>query len=69
MLKDLGSAETYALAINQSGIIAGEAADASGIKYPVIWTTPSALPQKIGSSGGAFGINSLGQVVGFTSFQ
>ena len=70
VLKDLGSAETYALAINQSGIIAGEAADASGIKYPVIWTTPSALPQKIASDGGgAFGINSLGQVVGFTYFQ
>jgi probable HAF family extracellular repeat protein len=70
VLKNLGSAETYALAINQSGIVAGEAADASGIKYPVIWETPSALPQKIASSdGGAFGINSLGQVVGFTYFQ
>lgn len=62
-LKGLGGNATYAVAINQQGIIVGASLDTTGIQHAVMWATPSSVPAVLPLSA-ARGINNLGQVVG-----
>src|SRR6185436_20394431 len=63
-LKGLGGNSTYALAINQQGVIVGNAMDPTRGQLAVMWTTPPSEPVVL-PIGGAYGLNNLGQVVGF----
>jgi len=52
-----------AVAINESGVVAGNAWLSDGTSRPVIWTDPGRA-QDLGVSGTAMGMNDLGHVVG-----
>src|SRR5262252_3401204 len=55
-----------AVAINESGVVAGNAWWQDGTSRPVIWTDPGQA-QDLGVSGAAQGMNDLGHVVGYVS--
>jgi len=55
-----------AIAINESGVVAGNAWWEDGTARPVIWTQ-AGQAQDIGVSGAAQGMNDLGHVVGYAS--
>jgi probable HAF family extracellular repeat protein len=75
LLPGLGAARSQALAINDSGVIAGFADTSNGAEQGVIWDTPSSTPRTLGTLGNtngrpsvnAFGINNAGVVVGIDS--
>jgi len=66
-LGTLGGSYSYAMSINDSGQIAGDATTASHERHAVLWTVSGGM-QDLGTLGGsdseALGINELGQVVG-----
>src|SRR5262245_48783318 len=55
-----------AIAINESGVVAGNAWWDDGTSKPVLWTNAGPA-QDIGVSGAAQGMNDLGHVVGYAS--
>jgi uncharacterized membrane protein len=63
-LKGLGGNSTYALAINQQGVIVGFSNDSTSTNYAVMWATFSSQPTVLPLSG-AYGLNNVGQVVGY----
>jgi probable HAF family extracellular repeat protein len=70
-VSDVGDAASAASAINDSGQVVGfQEIGPGGAMKPFLWT-PSSPPTDLGSlgqpGGDAWGINSLGQVVGLTS--
>ena len=68
-LKGLGGKASVGNAINQSGVIAGYAEDATNATYAVRWLTPTSRPEVFSTAAGnALGINNLGQIVGFGYF-
>jgi probable HAF family extracellular repeat protein len=72
-LSGLGG-ETWALAINNSGDVAGFSTDASGDRHPVRWRSATNWTiEDLGTLGGccgeAYGINSYGDVVGFSNIS
>jgi len=62
-LKGLGGNTTYALGINQQGVIVGFCRDTADDQHAVMWLTPSSTPTVLPLSA-ARGINNLGQVAG-----
>ncbi len=62
-LKGLGGNTTYALSINQQGVIVGAARDTANEQHAVMWPTPTSVPTVLPLSA-ARGINNLGVVVG-----
>lgn len=66
-LKGLGGNTTYGVAINQSGVIVGSANDATSATYGVMWATPMSAPTIIPLI--AYGLNNVGQVVGYAAAQ
>jgi probable HAF family extracellular repeat protein len=71
LLQTLGGTQSAAYAINNNGTLAGFTANAGGAIHAVIWPDKNSAPQDLGAlSGGtnsyAQGINSSGQVVGYS---
>jgi probable HAF family extracellular repeat protein len=66
-LQNFGAPGTLAMAVNDAGVIAGQAPNAKGFKHAVTWT-PSGAMTDLGTLGGssstALGINNNGWVVG-----
>ena len=66
-LQDFGPAGTLALAVNDSGTVAGQAPNAKGYMHAMSWT-PSGRVKDLGTLGGpeskALGINNKGWIVG-----
>jgi len=67
-LKGLGGNSTYADAINQQGVIVGGASDTTQSQRAVMWATPSSAPEVLPLAG-AYGLNNVGQVVGYAAAQ
>jgi probable HAF family extracellular repeat protein len=62
-LKGLGGNSTYAVGLNQQGVIVGAARDTTDTQHAVMWSTPTSRPTVLPLEV-ARGINNLGQVVG-----
>lgn len=66
-LRDLGPAGTLALAVNDSGTVAGQSPNANGYKHAFAWTQAGGITD-LGTLGGAestaLGINKNGWIVG-----
>jgi probable HAF family extracellular repeat protein len=67
-LNPTGGANSYAMAINGAQVAAGHSQTASGALYATTWTNGAAnlLGTLGGTNSGAYSINSLGRVVGFS---
>jgi uncharacterized membrane protein len=69
-LKGLGGNTTYAVAINEAGVIVGAATDSTGKTHPVMWPTAASNSvdlitlDPLFNSASVAGINNLGQIVG-----
>jgi len=63
LLKGFGGQFTYALAINQPGVIVGNSSDTTHAPVGVMWATPSSVPVALPLDE-AIGLNNVGQVVG-----
>ena len=70
-LGTLGGSSSMALAINNAGLIVGQADTSSGASHPFLYNPANASMQDLGTFGGATGsatgINSAGQVVGWAT--
>ena len=67
-LKGLGGNSTYAVAINQQGVIVGISTDTTGFQRAAMWASPSSAPVVL-PLGGAYGLNNVGEVVGYAAAQ
>jgi uncharacterized membrane protein len=63
-LKGLGGNTVYGVAINQQGVIVGSSRDSTDTDHAVMWSTPASQPTVLPLSG-AYGLNNVGQVVGY----
>lgn len=70
-LGTLGGSSSMATAINNAGLIVGQADTSSGASHPFLYNPATASMQDLGTFGGATGsatgINSAGQVVGWAT--
>jgi hypothetical protein len=67
-LQGIGGDATYPLAINHLGVIAGLAFDAAGDDHAVMWSTPTSKPTVLPFDA-AFGLNNVGQIVGWAGVR
>jgi probable HAF family extracellular repeat protein len=71
LLQTLGGTESVGFHITSSGAIAGYSSNATGSSHAALWANQAATPQDLGTLPGgvnsyARGVNSAGQVVGYS---